>query len=168
MACFPSQRISEIFDGQEFIVGPELPFGADSSCAAEVEAGVVFIGGAYSSNVREAYLIDVDSGDVTTLPEMPNDRGYHCCGTAVSPSGGIDIVVAGGIYEWLTADIFNTELGVWRPGPNLPNPIEYVRMVLLTCGVVSTALPAFFFFSSTYDILSKFCISTLKGMFQLF
>ena len=167
MARFSSQRFSEIFDGQEFIVGPELPVKAYKSCAAEVEAGVVFIGGGtLSANQREAYLIDVDSGDVTTLPEMPTARGSHCCGTAGSPSGGIDIVVAGGLYEGPTADIFNTELGVWRPGPNLPSPIEYVRMVLLTCGVVQLCLP--FLFSSTNDILSKFCISTLKGMFQLF
>ncbi len=39
------QNYTEIFDGREFLPGPELPWGAYMSCATEVEPGVVFVSG---------------------------------------------------------------------------------------------------------------------------
>ena len=117
---------SEIFDGQEFVPGPDLPFDAYYSCATEVEPGIVFVSGALRGDFRDsAYMIDVDSGSVTMLPSLPHAKYYHACGVAPSPLGGVDIVAAGGDNDESVV-IFNTESGAWRPGPPLPNAIEGV------------------------------------------
>ena len=56
-------KFSEIFDGQEFLPGPELPFTAWDSCVVEYEPGVVFITGGFTAE-RPAYLLEVDTGDM--------------------------------------------------------------------------------------------------------
>ncbi len=120
---------SEIYEDQQFTEGPELPVGAAYSCAVEVEPGIVFISGSTATaDNTAAYLIDVNDGNVTTLPEMPKGRAYHACGAVQSEAyGGTDIVVAGGDNDF-TVDIFNTRLNIWRPGPALPVEIERVRV----------------------------------------
>ncbi len=72
-----------------------------------------------------ALLMDVDSGEVTALPDMPEEKFYHMCGTVPSPSGGggVDIVVAGGNDD-SSVNVYNMEEGVWRPGPKLPQSVE--------------------------------------------
>ncbi len=74
-----------------------------------------------------ALLMDVDSGEVTALPDMPEEKFYHMCGTVPSPSGGggVDIVVAGGNDD-SSVNVYNMEEGVWRPGPKLPQSVEKV------------------------------------------
>ncbi len=119
------QKFSEIFDGQNFVPGPDLPVDAYYSCATEVEPGVVFISGKLSDG-RDAYTIDVDSGSVTMLPSLPQAKYYHACGVAPSALGGVDIVAAGGSNDD-TVVILNTQLGFWRPGPTLPLSIQIVR-----------------------------------------
>ena len=73
-----------------------------------------------------ALLIEVDGGEVTALPDMPEEKFYHMCGAVPSPSsggGGVDIVVAGGDDD-SSVNIYSTEEGVWRPGPKLPQSVE--------------------------------------------
>ena len=71
-----------------------------------------------------ALLIEVDGGEVTALPDMPEEKFYHMCGTVPSStSGGVDIVVAGGDDD-SSVNVYNTEEGVWRPGPKLPQSVE--------------------------------------------
>ena len=99
---------------------------AQHSCAAEVHQGVVFISGGGDS-LQTAYLIDVNNGSVTMLPQMPNERRSHACGTVPSVAlGGMDIVVAGGTY-YETVSLFNTAQQTWRPGPALPYKIDSVN-----------------------------------------
>ena len=132
LLCFQHRkRYTEIFDGQEFVRGPDLPVDAYRSCATEVEPGIVFISGEQGTG-HEAYMIDVDSGSVTMLPEMPEARGLHACGIVPSSSGGLDIVVAGGNDDD-SVIIFNTQLGIWRPGPSLPTTIEDVCLKKTFC-----------------------------------
>ncbi len=117
---------SEIFDGQEFQQGPRLPHSAWDSCVVEFEPNVVFITGGYIESAP-AYLLDVDSGEVTELPPDPlAGKWFPACGVVPSPNfGGTDIVVAGG-NDADTVVIYNTELNAWRPGPRLPFSIEGV------------------------------------------
>ncbi len=87
---------------------------------------MVFITGGFIDR-QPAYLINVDSGEVTELPQNPNpQKWFPACGVVASPSfGGTDIVVAGG-NDAASVIIYNTELNVWRPGPTLPFSIEGV------------------------------------------
>ncbi len=123
------QKFSEIYESQEFSEGPLLSHEAFYTCATEVEPGVVFISGSrVAAAATSAYLIEVDTGNVTSLPDMPVARQMHACGAVPSEAyGGIDIVAAGGDND-LTVDIFNTRLNVWRPGPALPVEIELVSI----------------------------------------
>ncbi len=70
-----------------------------------------------------ALLIEVDGGEVTALPDMPEEKFYHMCGAVPSTSGGVDIVVAGGDDD-SSVNVYNMEEGVWRPGPKLPQSVE--------------------------------------------
>ncbi len=83
------------------------------------------ISGGYNMGGVAALLMDVDSGEVTALPDMPEEKFYHMCGAVPSPSGGVDIVVAGGDDD-SSVNIYNMEEGVWRPGPKLPQSVEKV------------------------------------------
>ncbi len=105
---------TEFFDGSAFVPGPELPYGMELHCSCEVEPGRVFLAGGYSQP-DAAFIIDVDSGDVQELPDLPNTRDNGpACGAVEDGSGGYDVVVAGA--ETDEVDIYNTRLGTWRPG----------------------------------------------------
>ena len=118
---------SEIYDGETFLDGPVLPYNAWDACVVEFSPNVVFITGSFIDSQR-AYLLDVDSGEVTELPPSPDTaKWFPACGVVDSPTyGGTDIVVAGGNDD-PTVVIYNTELNAWRPGPTLPYAIEGVR-----------------------------------------
>ncbi len=46
------------------------------------------------------YIIDVDSGDVENLPDIPvSQSSGQACGVVPSESGGEDYVVAGGAFD---------------------------------------------------------------------
>ena len=106
--------------------GPVLPYSAWDSCVVEFEPNVVFITGGFIDR-QPAYLINVDSGEVTELPQNPNPgKWFPACGVVASPNfGGTDIVVAGG-NDAASVIIYNTELNAWRPGTPLPFSIEGV------------------------------------------
>lgn len=76
---------------------------------------MVFITGGFF-DTEKAYLINVDSAEVTELPDNPEYQWIPACGVVGSPLGGKDIVVAGGNDNELV-NIYNTELNAWRPGP---------------------------------------------------
>ena len=103
-----------------------LPYSAWDSCVVEFEPNVVFITGGYIDR-EPAYLINVDSGEVTELPADPNAlKWFPACGVVDSPTlGGKAIVVAGGNDE-PNVFIYNTEVNSWRLGPRLPYSIEGV------------------------------------------
>merc|ERR1712117_985150 len=63
----PATYNAEIFDGEVFLDGPVLPYSAWDSCVVEFEPNVVFITGGFLDTER-AYLINVDSAEVTELP----------------------------------------------------------------------------------------------------
>ncbi len=67
----------------------------------------------------------MDTGYFTDLPNMPNIRDYGvACGVVPAPNGRKDIVVLGGSRN--ATDIYDNDLGNWRPGPPLPvDQIQY-------------------------------------------
>ncbi len=90
---------SEFFDGTEFTVGPDLPVGTCFHCTVEVEPGRVLVAGGRGDN-NGFYIIDVDSGDVEILPDIPvSQSNGQACGVVPSESGGEDYVVAGGVFD---------------------------------------------------------------------
>ncbi len=99
-------------------MGPELPYYVYYHCSCEVEPGRVFIGGGFSGIGGDgdgAFIIDVDSGSLEALPDIPAVRDYGpACGVVKDGSGGYDIVVAGGGI--FVVNIYNTRQGAWRPG----------------------------------------------------
>ncbi len=90
---------AEFFDGTEFTVGPDLPVGTYFHCTMEVEPGRVLVAGGRGDN-NGFYIIDVDSGDVENLPDIPvSQSSGQACGVVPSESGGEDYVVAGGAFD---------------------------------------------------------------------
>ena len=98
---------TEFFDGVEFSPGPLLLNTSYYHCTAEVEPGKVLVAGG-ARDYDGFYIIDVDTGDVTMLPDIPLPQYYgQACGTIPSDSGGVDLVVAGGQYDDDVTDVSN-------------------------------------------------------------
>ncbi len=82
--------------------------------------------------------MDVDTGSSTQLLNMPNERErveatlqqtkqnkslsflllclQHSCGLVDSPTRGKEVVVVGGMSAGTNVDIYNLNIGFWRPG----------------------------------------------------
>ena len=95
--------VTELFDGTEFSIGPELLVGTWYHCTAEVEPGKVLVAGGRTDGA-DFYIIDVDTGDIDLLPNIPISQFYgQACGTIPSDSGGVELVTAGGALEDVSA-----------------------------------------------------------------
>ena len=95
MFCFdiyqPGTNVTEIFDGQNFSYGPTLPSQFYSRfCLARIHDKLTFLGFG-----EEAFLYDWDSSEFITVDTPLFPIFQTGCGTAVTSSGNIQVVVAG-------------------------------------------------------------------------
>lgn len=122
--------------------GPEIPYQAYGHCALTVNSTHVFLAGGYksTSSVTLAYLLNMEDGQWTRLPDMKQRRASHSCGLA---NGNEVVVVGGQEYNLVTmprslshtydkalvsrsfsslnsTEIYSLGTNSWRIGPELP------------------------------------------------
>ncbi len=105
----------------EFKPGSNMPMKMHSHCQVTVNSTHVFI-----SDVRDTgstYLLNWNSQDFTTMPQLQRHRWNPACGLSWSQERGMEIVVAGlfvrGAWQEKhgTSDIFSLSSQAWREGP---------------------------------------------------
>ena len=133
-----------------------MPFGLANHCLVKVKNdSIVFaIGGRIGhdtfGHISDSTFFYMESTEGWTVgPKMSVPREAHACGSTIDPStGAFHVVVSGGFATdmtsgkglqttelWtLTDNVENLRNVLWTPGPRLPVPSTYGRMVSVSFG----------------------------------
>ena len=116
-------RSTELYDGDGWIFGQDLPSGVVGHCTVYLPGyGVFLVGGNIGGGIAvpDTYGYDLDTGLWVQKASMAAPRRDHAC----SAYDG-EIWVGG--TKWLadTTEVFNAERDEWRAGPQLPYQADY-------------------------------------------
>jgi hypothetical protein len=115
------QRSTELYDGDVWKAGKDLPTGIYSHCTVFLPDSGVFLVGGYigaSIAVPDTYGYDESTGLWVKKASMAIPRSYHAC----SAYNG-EIWVGGTSHSFDDADtieVYNVDRDEWRAGPQLP------------------------------------------------
>ncbi len=115
---------TEVFDGDGFQSSFDLPVGTAYQCMVSLGDGRrVFLATGYNIGSR-AFIVDTSDGgavEVAPLPLVQADSVVaSACGLATTEDGTRLVVYAGGTDGFRHTLVFDLDLGVWTPGPELP------------------------------------------------
>ncbi len=130
---------TETFDGESFAESVSLPANVLQHCAVDLGSGRAMVVTGQGMG-DAAFVVDLASGEMEELPPIPlehqgRDLYLAACGMATRSDGSRVAVVAGGEYLiWpytpvTTTHLFDPDLGLWTPGPPLPEPRSWGRAV---------------------------------------
>ncbi len=115
---------TEIWNGAEFVPGPDLSEDMYGHCQVTIDSTHVFFG---DCEDRTAYILDWEARKWTQYESMSTSRDHYCgCGLINNEVMGKEVVVAG----YGTSEIFNLETFSWRDGPELPYGFGYASVQL--------------------------------------
>ena len=115
-------RSTELYDGDGWIFGQDLPSGVVGHCTVYLPGYGVFLVGGFTNDGRvpDTYGYDLDTGLWVQKASMARPREYHAC----SAYDG-EIWVGGTFPGDDTTEVFNAERNEWRAGPQLPYQAFY-------------------------------------------
>jgi len=119
-----------VYDGSQFVPGPELPSFKEYHCQLTINSTHVFYGSGHSSMT---FLLDWESGDTTTLQNIPIPRDNAACGLLNNENYGLEVLVAAHSYS----HIFSFKDLEWRDGPKLPESIDHLGSAPVKNGFVA-------------------------------
>ena len=110
--------------------------------------GIIFIAGSETAP-GNAYMFEVDTGEIVFDSSLPNPRNRVACGVVESPLGGYDVVIAGGTgpsYVQTLIGNFLARKFKWISLPAAkPSGPRTVRVVLVRGGGTSLGINIIFF-----------------------
>jgi N-acetylneuraminic acid mutarotase len=134
---FGGARVVEIFDGQRWRRGPDLPLGVDHPMAAAVEqsggagagAGVYVLGGNAGGPTARGFRLTPGATAWSEIAAMPGPRSQ---GAAVA-QGRFIYVVGGYDGQRLAAPTFAYEANIdrWRQVAAIPTPRDHLAAALV-------------------------------------
>ena len=132
---FGGARVVEIFDGQRWRRGPDLPLGVDHPMAAAVEeasgagAGVYVLGGNAGAPTARSFRLAPGATAWSEIAAMPGPRSQ---GAAVA-QGRFVYVVGGYDGQRLAAPTFayESDANRWRQVAVIPTPRDHLAATLL-------------------------------------
>jgi N-acetylneuraminic acid mutarotase len=132
---FGGARVVEIFDGQRWRRGPDLPLGVDHPMAAAVTesagagAGVYVLGGNAGGPTARSFLLAPGATAWREIAAMPGPRSQ---GAAVA-QGRFIYVVGGYDGQRLAAPSFayESDTGRWRQVAPIPTPRDHLAAALV-------------------------------------
>jgi N-acetylneuraminic acid mutarotase len=132
---FGGARVVEIFDGQRWRRGPDLPLGVDHPMAAAVDeasgagAGVYVLGGNAGRPTARGFRLAAGATAWSEIAAMPGPRSQ---GAAVA-QGRFIYVVGGYDGQRLAAPTFAYEANVdrWRQVAAIPTPRDHLAAALV-------------------------------------
>ena len=116
-------RTTELYDGEEWTDGQDLPSAVNGHCTVHLPGyGVFLVGGSNNDlqSVPDTYGYKVDTGLWVKKASMSVPRVYHAC----SVYGG-EIWVGGTLNSTADTEVYNAERDEWRAGPQLPYQAFY-------------------------------------------
>jgi len=110
-----------IYDGVDFLPGPDMPFSKDHHCQLTVNSTHVFLlgGGAFP------YLLNWETKEFTVLEVMPVSQTFPACGVLNNENYGTEILMA----QQDVSFVFSFEDLKWREGPKIPDKRYYPASV---------------------------------------
>ncbi len=131
---FGGGRVVEIFDGQRWRRGPDLPLGVDHAMAAAVEiadgAGVYVFGGNAGGPTARSFRLAPDATAWREIAAMPGPRSQ-----AAAVARGSSIYVVGGYDgQRLVAPTYAYEANAdrWRQVAPIPTTRDHLAAAMLT------------------------------------
>ena len=154
---------SEIFNGDEWIQGPQHPTGSSvGSCLVQLNSTYsLYTGG--NPSWSESWLYDWTSGQWEESSKLNEERRHHSC--AVLEGQGV--LVAGGYNDGsgyvYSVELYDPETGIWTLQPGLPQEIYPVGPVLLP-GYKGNVIGLFMFTDQVYQRTEDGIWSPLEGV----
>jgi len=109
-----------------FIPGPTLPARMSHHCQLTINQTHVFFSG------DETLLLNVETDQFTFLENVPRPMSTPACGL-LNGMNGKEILMAVTTKSY----IFNLNDTAWRPGPQLPEDIEYLAYAQVSGGFLA-------------------------------
>ncbi len=116
-----------------------MPVALYDHCAAEYAPNRVFLAASDGQ-----WTVDLNGEEIewTRLPFMATGRIGAACGAVAAPDGQVQLMVAGG-WDGMalsSVEIYDSSLGAWRPGPELPLPLYEMTYTPMQQGAESLVL----------------------------
>jgi len=130
--CSSYKWASEVFNGFEWVAGPDPPKGVTfiDSCTVQVNTTHSLVVGGMAS-ISQSWLYDWQAGRWTEAGQLNRPRFYHSC-VAVE---GLGVLVVGGADSTsnseFTVELFDSDNGTWSLQPSLPNFMDTYHITVL-------------------------------------
>ncbi len=105
---------TELWDGQEFVPGPNMPEEMSGHCQVTVNATHLFFA-ISNSNTARNYMLNFDSQEWIRVEDAQVSRSYPACGLVPNrDTANPEVVVVGNGGS----EVFNVASMTWREGPD--------------------------------------------------
>ena len=140
---------TEIYNSvdNKFVPGPDLPLTAYAHCMTHANSThIILAGGYYNPAGQGAYVLEKSTNTWTTLKNMTSLRRERPGCFAYQSNGELMLIVAGGINNDVTSEIYSFATDLWTPGPSLPHyfrwgaSIPYKDTFIMVMGVASNSV----------------------------
>jgi len=101
-----------IFDGSQFIEGPEMQFPKTKHCQVTINATHVF----FANGGSATFVLDWETQEYAIFDNIPTSKEYGSCGVINNVAHGMEVLVA----DETSSYIFSFTDLEWRDGPKLP------------------------------------------------
>ncbi len=115
---------TEVWQDEAFAYGPPLPQPLRDHCQLTINSSHVMVLGGHNGTVSttSVHMLDWDSGDWLTMPDLPFTIGNDVCGLIENSQNGQEVVACSRGYK---CQIFSFRSNEWREGPSMEEDILY-------------------------------------------
>jgi len=112
-----SVKSTTVWDGSQFVDGPDMPKEKMSHCQLTINSTHIFI--TNSNDLPGTYILDWENEVYHVVDDIPRQSLYASCGLLNNVLYGLEILVADGKESFIFSLIYQS----WRDGPKLPDYI---------------------------------------------